>query len=73
MALGEVLSDLKSLTRREKIDVIQFLIAELEAEESPLFDVKGMYEVWTPLDGGAEAAVIMGQFLEEQQGKDVPL
>ena len=67
MSLAEFLPTLKDLSRKEKFEAVQFLLADLENEEKPNFSLGGVYEVWAPIEGGAEAAVAMEKLLEEHR------
>ena len=67
MSLTEFLPTLKELSRKEKFEAVQFLLADLEKEEKSKFVLNGVYEVWAPIDGGAEVALAMEELLEEHR------
>lgn len=71
MPLLEVLPTLKQLTRKEKFEAVQYLIADLESEDRsatiPLSEVSGVYEVWSPIEGSESVALAMEELLEEHR------
>jgi hypothetical protein len=66
MALSEVLSELRALSRLDKIRLIQFLAQELERDESDLIEPGRSYPVWSP-DRAFSAAAALLQALEEDK------
>ncbi|WP_309716919.1 hypothetical protein [Armatimonas sp.] len=73
MPLLEVLPTLKQLTRKEKFEAVQYLIADLESDDRSavvslsLSEVSGFYEVWSPIDGSESVALAMEELLEEHR------
>ena len=71
MPLLEVLPTLKQLTRKEKFEAVQYLIADLESDDRSavvsLAEVSGVYEVWSPIDGCESVALAMEELLEEHR------
>lgn len=71
MPLLEVLPTLKQLTRKEKFEAVQFLVADLESDDKSavvsLTEVSGVYEVWSPIDGSEAVAFAMEELLEEHR------
>jgi hypothetical protein len=68
MSLTEVLSDVQSLSRIDKIRLIQFLARDLEQGESDLIEPGKSYPVWSP-DRAFGAAAALLQALEDEKGK----
>ena len=69
MSLIEVLPGAQSLSRLDKIRLIQFLARDLEQDESGLIEPGRSYPVWSP-DRAFTAAATLLQALEEE--KDQP-
>ena len=67
MPLLEVLPTLKQLTRKEKFEAVQYLIADLESEDVASMKLSGIYEVWAPIEGSEAVASAMEQLLEEHR------
>ncbi len=65
MSLAEVLPNLKTLNRSEKLRVVKILIDEITQEES-FFESGAEYEIWSPYDS-YEAAEKLMQMLEENK------
>lgn len=57
---------LKSLSRSDKLKVMQFLIAELAREEEPTLQVGATYSLWSPLNSH-EASHKLSQLLESDR------
>jgi antitoxin (DNA-binding transcriptional repressor) of toxin-antitoxin stability system len=57
---------LKSLSRADKLKVMQFLIAELAKEEEPTLQAGATYSLWSPLNSH-EAAHKLSQLLESDK------
>ncbi|MBW4618078.1 MAG: hypothetical protein KME17_01675 [Cyanosarcina radialis HA8281-LM2] len=57
---------LRNLPRAEKLQVMQFLIAELAREEEPTLQAGATYSLWSPLNSHA-AARQLGQLLESDR------
>jgi hypothetical protein len=68
MALAEVLPEVQSLSRLDKIRLIQFLAHELEREDSCIIEPGRSYPVWSP-DRAFTAAAGLLQALEEDKGQ----
>ncbi len=68
MSLVEVLPEVQSLSRQEKIRLIQFLAQELEQDESSLIEPGRSYPVWSP-DRAFTAAALLLQTLEEEKSQ----
>lgn len=67
MSLTEVLPDVQSLSRLDKIRLIQFLAQELERDESDLIEAGRSYPVWSP-DRAFSAAAALLQALDDDKG-----
>lgn len=65
MTATALFATLKSLPREDKIKVIRFLVADLEAEE-PALQSSATYSLWSPLNSH-EAARKLAQLLESEQ------
>jgi hypothetical protein len=59
MSLTEVLPDVKSLSRLDKIRLIQFLAGELERDDSGLIESGLSYPVWSPDQAFSAAAALL--------------
>jgi hypothetical protein len=68
MSLGEVLSEVQSLSRLDKIRLIQILAQELEREESDLIEPNRSYPLWSP-DRAFAAAGSLLEALEDEKGR----
>lgn len=66
MALAEVLPNVQSLSRLDKIRLIQFLAQELERDDQSLIEPGQSYPVWSP-DQAFSAAEALLQALEEDK------
>ncbi len=64
MSLAEVLPNLKTLNRSEKLRVVKILIDEITSEEESFFESGAEYEIWSPYDS-YDAAEKLQQMLEE--------
>jgi hypothetical protein len=67
MSLAEVLPEVQSLSRLDKIRLIQFLAQELEREGSPIEPGRS-YPVWSP-DRAFSAAAALLEALAEDKGR----
>lgn len=56
MTVIELLPSLKTLSRADKLKVMQFLIMELAQEEAASLQPGATYAVWSPLNSHAAAA-----------------
>lgn len=63
MTTADLFPTLKNLPRAGKLQVMQFLIAELAKEEEPSLQAGATYSLWSPLNSH-EAAHKLGQLLE---------
>ncbi len=63
MTTADLFPTLKSLPRAGKLQVMQFLIAELAKEEEPTLQPGATYSLWSPLNSH-EAAHKLSQLLE---------
>jgi hypothetical protein len=68
MSLTEVLPEVQTLSRLDKIRLIQFLARELEGEEEGLIESGRSYPVWSP-DRAFTAAAALLQALEDEKGQ----
>jgi hypothetical protein len=69
MSFAEVLPEVRTLSRRDKIRLIQVLAQELEREESDLIEPGRCYPVWSP-DRAFTAADGLLQALENEKGHE---
>jgi hypothetical protein len=68
MSLAEVLPEVQTLSRLDKIRLIQVLAQELEQDESVLIEPGRSYPVWSP-DQAFTAAAALLQALEHEKGQ----
>ncbi len=68
MSLAEVLPDVQSLSRLDKIRLIQIVAQGLEQDESGVIEAGQSYPVWSP-DRAFSAAATMLEVLESEKGK----
>ncbi|MEL6222783.1 MAG: hypothetical protein AAFQ57_05275 [Cyanobacteria bacterium J06626_14] len=66
MTTSELFSNLRELSRADKLKVMQFLITELANEEEPALQAGATYSLWSPLDAH-EAAHKLAQLLELEE------
>jgi len=66
MSLAEVLPEVRSLSRLDKIRLIQLLAQELERDEGELIELGQSYPVWSP-DRAFTAAASLLQALQDEQ------
>jgi hypothetical protein len=66
MSLTEVLPEVQSLSRPDKIRLLHFLTKELERDEGDLIEPGQSYPVWSP-DLAFTAAEALLQALEEEK------
>ncbi len=59
MLSTELLTELHSLSRAEKLRAVQFLVNELAVEEESLMAPGTYYEVWSPYDAPAAAQTLL--------------
>jgi hypothetical protein len=65
MSLAELLPELQSLSRVDKLRLIQLLAEELARDEAGLLESGQSYPVWSP-DTANPAAAVMMQALESE-------
>ncbi|MGL4549625.1 MAG: hypothetical protein ACRC33_00445 [Gemmataceae bacterium] len=68
MSLTEVLPDVQSLSRLDKIRLIQFLARELERDGGGLIEPGRSYPVWSPETAYPAAAALL-QALEKDKSR----
>jgi len=67
MSLNELIPEVKTLTRTDKMHLMQFILIALAQDEGiPLFTPGAEYPIWTPLNAFG-AAETLGQMLEEHK------
>lgn len=67
MSLKELLPTVEELPRRDKLQLMQWLAAQLaQDEEAPLLSPDMEYSGWSPCDAH-EAAATLAAFLEEEK------
>lgn len=67
MSLAEVLPEVQTLSRLDKLRLIQILAQELEGEEGELIEAGRSYPVWSP-DRAFSAASALLEALEQEKG-----
>ena len=68
MSLAHVLPEVQSLSRKDKIRLIQFLAQELERDDSSVIESGQSYPVWSP-DCTFSAANALMQALEDEKSQ----
>ena len=68
MSLAEVMPEVQSLSRLDKIRLIQFLAQELERDERSLIEPGRSYPVWSP-DRAFSAAAALLSALEDEKSR----
>jgi hypothetical protein len=68
MSLTDVLPEVQTLSRLDKIRLIQFLAQDLARDEENLIEPGRPYPIWSP-DRAFEAAAVLLQILEDEKGK----
>jgi hypothetical protein len=68
MSLIDLLPDVHSLSRSDKLQLIQFLAHELERDEADVIEAGKVYPIWSP-DQAFSAAEALLQALEEEKGQ----
>ena len=67
MSVDELLPELRSLSRADRLRVVQVLVTELAREEGvALLEPERVYPVWTPY-GAFEAAATLDQALRQEK------
>ncbi|MEM9541978.1 MAG: hypothetical protein AAGA60_21085 [Cyanobacteria bacterium P01_E01_bin.42] len=70
MSHPELLEQLRQLSRAEKFQMVQFLIAELAKEEAiDALDNDTTHRVWSPYNYGDAAQKLMGLLEQEKEKK----
>ena len=67
MSLTDVLPEIQTLSRLDKIRLIQILAQELARDESELIEAGRSYPIWSP-DRAFSAAASLLQALDEDKG-----
>lgn len=68
MSVTELLPSLKTLSRTDKLKVMQFLAQELEVEEElSLLQSGKTYQIWSPLNSHKAAQTLSALLESEQQ------
>jgi len=68
MSVTELLPSLKTLSRTDKLKVMQFLAQELEVEEElSLLQSGKTYQIWSPLNSHKAAQTLAALLESEQQ------
>jgi hypothetical protein len=71
MSVTELLSTLGNLSRAEKLQVMQFLVQELAAEEeASLLQPGATYHVWSPYNSHDAAQKLATLLEEDRQASD---
>ena len=69
MSLNELIPALQTLSRADKLRLIQFLVIELAKEENiPLLDMDKNYPVWSPYDAFEAANTLLEALAEYKIG-----
>lgn len=69
MSLNELFPAIKTLTRADKLRLMQFLVIDLAQEEGvPLLTAEAEYPIWTPLHS-FEAADTLLQMLKDHEAE----
>ena len=67
MTMMELLPTLNELNRAEKLQVMHYLVTELEKDESIL--LAGDYSIWSPYDSYEAASVLLEARAADQTGE----
>jgi hypothetical protein len=67
MSLADVLPDIQSLSRADKLQLIEFLARDLAHEERGFLEEGKSYPIWSP-EGAFEAAATLMQTLKDEKG-----
>jgi hypothetical protein len=67
MSLSDVLPDVKSLSRHDKLLLIRFLADELVDQEKALIEPGQSYPVWSPETAFGAAATLMQALNDERK------
>ena len=66
MSIAELLPTLQSLSRADKLKIMQFLVGELAPEENARLDPDATYPVWSPYNSH-DAAHKLAKLLEDDK------
>lgn len=69
MISAELLNNLRTLSRGEKLHILQVLVSDLAQEEAQLLIPEGAYPVWSPYDA-YEAADTLLTMLKASEPED---
>ncbi|MCI0617629.1 hypothetical protein L0244_32035 [bacterium] len=69
MALTELLPELQTLNRADKLRVMQFLVLELAKEEDSLLKSGMPYPVWSPYDAFGAANTLLSLLKVEENSQ----
>ncbi len=69
MALTELLPELQTLNRADKLRVMQFLVLELAKEEDSLLKSGMSYPVWSPYDAFGAANTLLSLLKVEENSQ----
>jgi hypothetical protein len=67
MSLTELLPDIHTLSRLDKIRLIQILARDIECDEAELIEAGRSYAVWSPDRAYTAAAVMLDALDEDRQ------
>jgi len=59
MISAELLTTLRTLSRGEKLHILQVLVSELAQEEAQLLRPGGIYPIWSPYDAYEAADTLL--------------
>ena len=66
MSLAQVLPEVQSLSRMDKIRLIQFLAQELEHDDSGVIELGQSYPIWSPESAFSAADTLMRALEDEK-------
>lgn len=66
----ELLTELQSLSRADKLRAVQFLVNELAVEEEALMAPGAHYEIWSPYDAPAAAQTQLDLLAADKRSPD---
>lgn len=69
MSLEQLVQELHSLSRADKLRVVQLLVSDLAADEASVL-TQAQYEVWSPSDSGEAARVLLHMLDEDQRTRE---
>jgi len=68
MSFSQVLPEVQSLSRQDKIKLIRFIAQELEKDDGEIIEPNRDYPVWSP-ESAFSAAQTMLQVLKEEESR----